>query len=123
MGCLSIIVIGWAGSSISILLPAVFVSGTCVIGGQIGINALAASFYPTFIRSTGVGWALGIGRIGSILGPVAAGLMLASHWSVQSLFYAGSIPPLASALILLAMTALTLRRKREADAASIPNPA
>ena len=123
MGCLSIIVIGWAGSSISILLPAVFVSGTCVIGGQIGINALAASFYPTFIRSTGVGWALGIGRIGSILGPVAAGLMLALHWSVQSLFYAGSIPPLASALILLAMTALTLRRKREADAAPIPNPA
>jgi AAHS family 4-hydroxybenzoate transporter-like MFS transporter len=40
-----------------------------VIGAQNGANALAAEVYPTAARATGVGWALGIGRIGSILGP------------------------------------------------------
>jgi hypothetical protein len=39
-----------------------------------GLNALAASFHPTSIRSTGVGWALGVGRIGSIAGPLVAGV-------------------------------------------------
>ena len=39
-----------------------FVSGLFATGGQIGLNALAGTFYPTFIRATGVGWAFGIGR-------------------------------------------------------------
>jgi AAHS family 4-hydroxybenzoate transporter-like MFS transporter len=50
-----------------------------------------------------VGWALGIGRIGSIVGPVLGGMMLAAHWDRQSLFIAAAIPAFvaaASALIL-----------------------
>jgi AAHS family 4-hydroxybenzoate transporter-like MFS transporter len=62
-----------------ILMPATFLAGFGVVGAQIGMNALAAAIYPTAIRSTGVGWALGVGRIGSIIGPVAGGLLRIDH--------------------------------------------
>jgi AAHS family 4-hydroxybenzoate transporter-like MFS transporter len=101
LACLVIVAVGSAGASLILLVPAVFLTGACVIGGQVGINALAANFYPTFIRSTGVGWALGIGRIGSIVGPVVGGMMLALHWSAQALLYASAIPPLCSAVMLV----------------------
>jgi MFS transporter, AAHS family, 4-hydroxybenzoate transporter len=123
VGFLAIAFIGWAENTIAVLLPAVFVAGTCLIGGQIGINALAASFYPTFVRSTGVGWALGFRRIGSILGPVVAGIMLASQWSVKSLFYASAFPALAASLILLAMAAVSFERTRKDKIAAVPGTA
>ena len=68
----SVFLIGVAGVSIVALAATVFAAGFCVIGGQIGANATTAAFYPTQIRSTGVGWALGMGRLGSIFGPRSA---------------------------------------------------
>jgi len=70
--------------------------GCSVQASQSGLSALAASFYPTAIRSTGVGWALGVGRIGSIVGPVLGGVMLSLDWSVQQIFLAGAIPALCA---------------------------
>jgi MFS transporter, AAHS family, 4-hydroxybenzoate transporter len=55
---------------------------------------LTAEFYPTAIRSTGVGWALGIGRIGSIIGPTLGGTLLALGGETRHIFWAASIPPL-----------------------------
>ncbi|MEQ1949412.1 MAG: MFS transporter, partial [Bryobacteraceae bacterium] len=65
----------WIGNSPAglLLMVLVFFCGLCVLGGQIGLNAVCGSFYPTFIRSTGTGWALGIGRIGAVIGPVLGG--------------------------------------------------
>jgi len=74
-----------------------FVLGGCVTGAQSGLNALAAGFYPTSMRSTGVGWALGIGRIGSIVGPVLGGVMLSMELSAQQILLAGAVPPLCAA--------------------------
>jgi AAHS family 4-hydroxybenzoate transporter-like MFS transporter len=50
-------------SSFGLLRPSasLFCAGSCIVGGQIAANALAATFYPTLVRATGVGWALGIG--------------------------------------------------------------
>ncbi|GAC1330927.1 MAG: aromatic acid/H+ symport family MFS transporter [Beijerinckiaceae bacterium] len=103
--------IGLAGSSIVLLIPAVFAAGFCVVGAQIGSNALAATFYPTFIRSTGVGWALGIGRIGSIVGPVLGGLMLKSEWQIPTIFFIGALPVLIASCAVLAMSRLALSRQ------------
>jgi len=111
-----IVAVGWAGASLILLVPALFLTGACVIGGQVGINALAANFYPTFIRSTGVGWALGIGRIGSIVGPVVGGFMLASQWSAQALFYASAVPPLCSAVVIVIIAMVYNRRPRRGSA-------
>jgi AAHS family 4-hydroxybenzoate transporter-like MFS transporter len=52
------------------------VVGGGISGGQFVINALAAGFYPTVIRSTGVGWAFSIGRIGAVLSGFAGGMIL-----------------------------------------------
>jgi AAHS family 4-hydroxybenzoate transporter-like MFS transporter len=93
----AIAAIGIASHSIGLVTIAIFASGFCVVGGQIASNALTATFYPTAIRSTGVGWALGIGRIGSIVGPLVGGLMLARDVGVQPLFAAAAVPALVAA--------------------------
>ncbi len=103
MGGLLILAVGSVGASPVLLSLLVFAAGFCVVGAQIGANALAATFYPTFIRSTGVGWALGIGRIGSIIGPVLAGVMLSVHWTVRTIFLAGAVPQFCAALAIAAM--------------------
>ncbi|WP_024519176.1 MFS transporter [Bradyrhizobium sp. Tv2a-2] len=89
--------IGITSHSTGLVTVAIFVAGFCIVGGQIASNALTATFYPTAIRSTGVGWALGIGRIGSIVGPLVGGLLLANQIGPQSLFAVAAIPALAAA--------------------------
>jgi AAHS family 4-hydroxybenzoate transporter-like MFS transporter len=58
-----------------LLTLVVFIAGWCIVGGQPGLNALAATYYPTAMRSTGVGWCLGVGRVGGIIGPYLGGLL------------------------------------------------
>ena len=84
--------IGVPGMSEAVLMGAVFVAGVFVLGGQFGLNALAGTCYPTFIRSTGAGWALGIGRIGSILGPVIGGVLIAFGLSTWLLLICAAVP-------------------------------
>ena len=76
----SVAAIGMA-NNLALLMTIIFVAGFSVIGSQFIINGLAAGIYPTSIRSTGVGWALGIGRIGSIIGPTVGGTILALGWN------------------------------------------
>jgi len=95
--------IGLAGASVGLIILTVFAAGFCIVGAQMGANAMAASYYPTAIRSTGVGWALGIGRIGSIIGPWLGGLILSFEWKTSSLFMTASIPALVAALAALTM--------------------
>jgi AAHS family 4-hydroxybenzoate transporter-like MFS transporter len=91
---LMILAIGEAGASIWLLAAAVFAAGLGVIGGQTASNALAADFYPTSIRSTGVGWALGVGRVGSILGPILGGVLLSYGGGARRVFWAAAVPAL-----------------------------
>jgi len=93
-----VLLIGTTGTSILALVLTVFGAGFCVVGGQIGANALTANSYPTAIRSTGVGWALGVGRIGSIVGPAIAGLLLSLRWPTREIFLVAAIPVLVAAL-------------------------
>lgn len=78
--------------TISGIMACTFGAGIGIIGGQTGANVVAALVYPTYIRSTGVGWALGIGRIGSIVGPLVGGIMLAQRWPLPTIFLAAAIP-------------------------------
>lgn len=84
--------------NIGLLMAAILGAGFCVLGAQFGINSLAANYYPTSARSTGVGWALGIGRIGSIIGPLVGGTMLSLAWTTESIFLAAALPALLSAI-------------------------
>lgn len=88
-------------TTLAAMVCVTFIAGCLVQGAQAGINALAATFYPTSIRSTGVGWSLGIGRLGSIAGPVLGGLMLLQRWDLHSIFVASSLPAAIAALAIL----------------------
>jgi AAHS family 4-hydroxybenzoate transporter-like MFS transporter len=90
-------------------LPAPYIAlpilgaGAAMIGSQLGANAMAAGLYPARIRSTGVGWALGIGRLGGIAGPALGGGLLAFGMQPNQIFLCACGPALiaATATILL----------------------
>lgn len=100
LACVSIAMIGKVAALPALLFVAVIVAGFCIVGGQPAVNALAGTYYPTTLRSTGIGWALGIGRIGSVVGPVIGGQLIALQWSNGSLFIAAAVPALISALTI-----------------------
>jgi AAHS family 4-hydroxybenzoate transporter-like MFS transporter len=97
--------IGQLSHSAALVTIAIFAAGFCIVGGQIAANALAASFYPTSVKATGIGWALGIGRIGSIIGPLIGGILLEQKWSAAAVFIAA-----ASAALCAACAAFSLSR-------------
>ena len=102
-GGLVIALLGQAGASVPVLTVLTFGAGACVVGAQNSANALAAMFYPTAIRATGVGWSLGIGRIGAIIGPLLAGFLLSLQWPTGSIFLLGGLPlagAMAAALVM-----------------------
>lgn len=109
LATLAVAAIGVSSHSIALLTVAIFVAGFCIVGGQIGANALAATYYPTSLRSTGVGWALGIGRIGSIVGPLVGGILIANHWKPDALFLAAAVPAAVAAMAALALSTLSKR--------------
>jgi AAHS family 4-hydroxybenzoate transporter-like MFS transporter len=95
--------IGQLGHSVVFVTMAIFVAGFCIVGGQIAANALAAGYYPTAVRATGVGWALGIGRAGSIVGPLVGGVLLTMKWSPAEVFMAAAGAALCAALAAFAL--------------------
>ncbi|MDM7489607.1 MFS transporter [Rhodococcus sp. GXMU-t2271] len=102
-------------ASISVLAVA-FALGI-VIGGLIngciaGLYTLAPSLYGPRVRSTGVGWAIGVGRAGAILAPTAAGMLLDAGWSPAQLYFA------VAGVVVLAAVALLLLRPARTPAAT-----
>ena len=85
---------GMAQWSTTALLMA---TGFGVIGAQVGITTLASMIYPVPMRSTGLGWALGVGRVGSIIGPAVGGLMIATVADPKSVYLVCIVPALVGA--------------------------
>jgi AAHS family 4-hydroxybenzoate transporter-like MFS transporter len=83
-----------------------FAFGLLVVGSIAGLNALVASSYSTGIRSTGIGWAGGIGRITAVAGPGLAGAMLAAHWSPLAIYGAMAAPLLVAGIATGLLTVL-----------------
>jgi MFS transporter, AAHS family, 4-hydroxybenzoate transporter len=79
-------------------------------GSQMSMNALAGAIYPPQMRSTGVGWALGVGRLGNILGPTVGGIMLSFGWAPQSIILVAAVPALAA---VAALTSLRIVRSSD----------
>lgn len=99
--------IGYAAtSSRTALMIMVFLAGFCVLGLQFGLNAASAMIYPTAVRSNGSGWAFGIGRFGSILGPILGGALIAMQLPVETLFLAAAIPFVLGAVACVVLARL-----------------
>ena len=103
IACLSIALIGQPAISLAVLFLVVFIAGFCVVGGQGAVNALAATYYPTRLRSTGMGSGLGIGRLGGIVGPLVAGALIGSGWAPRELFYAAAVPAAVSSMTMFSL--------------------
>jgi AAHS family 4-hydroxybenzoate transporter-like MFS transporter len=101
---------GVATATPVLMAVAVFGAGFGVSGGQTGANALAAAFYPTACRTTGVSWALGIGRSGSIVGSLVGGAMLAQGWALGTVYGLVAIPVVVAGVAILIVGDTSRRR-------------
>jgi AAHS family 4-hydroxybenzoate transporter-like MFS transporter len=101
--------IGYAGvTSAAALLVATFLGGFLVLGIQSGINVSGALVYPTSLRANGSGWELGIGRLGSIIGPLLGALFVGL--AVEKLYIWSALPFAAGAIVCFAIHALNTAR-------------
>ena len=87
-------------------------AGFAVLGVQFGNNACSGLIYPTEARSKGVGWALGIGRIGSIVSPIIGGVLIAQNMPLSELFMWAASPMVVGAVAALGVTLLCYARFR-----------
>ena len=111
-GAASVILISLTTTTPALMMCAVFAAGLCVSGGQVGANALSAAFYPTSYRATGVSWANGIGRSGSIVGSLLGGIPLGLGWGPTTVYALVAIPVIISALALATLGVVRRRQLR-----------
>ena len=98
-GAAALILLGY-NSPQFVLYTLIAVAGAATIGSQILLYTFVAQYYPSTVRSTGMGWASGIGRIGAIVGPVLTGALLTMNLPHQMNFFAIAIPGLIAALAI-----------------------
>jgi benzoate transport len=79
-------------NNLNLLLLLTLVIGILQQGGFTGLYGAAAKAYPTNIRSTGIGWSIGLGRFGAVLGPLAAGYLIAGGLSMSANYFIFAIP-------------------------------
>jgi AAHS family 4-hydroxybenzoate transporter-like MFS transporter len=111
---LTLLVLGLAGvltiatqgfASATVLTLAVCMAGFGIVGCQGVLNAAAGLIYPVSCRPTGVGAALGIGRIGSLSGPLVGTYFLEQHLQTQHMFYVPVVPLTIAALATFVLIA------------------
>jgi AAHS family 4-hydroxybenzoate transporter-like MFS transporter len=110
LGGAAIALIGLVVQSGQMLLAVSFVAGLLTVGSQMCAVSLSASYYESALRSTGVGWALGIGRIGAIIGPVIGGVLIAQHVATPTLFLIAGAVSLGAGAAVVGIARITRRR-------------
>lgn len=102
---LAVFAIGQVVDHLGLLVPAVLVAGILMNTAQSSLPALAAGFYPTPCRASGVAWMLGIGRLGGIAGSFMVAQMSAMQFGFTTILDVLALPGLFAAAFLLAKRA------------------
>lgn len=102
--------VGWAAPSILGITVAQTAFGVLLGCASSGLIALATIYYPSAVRSTGVGWATAMGRFGSFVGPLVVGTLVGAHWGVQTIFAA-----VAASVLIGAVACLLMGRPKAQD--------
>jgi AAHS family 4-hydroxybenzoate transporter-like MFS transporter len=105
--CVTMILLVWGANSTIVLVAGVVAAGFCVTGTQNAINGAGSASYEVEVRSSGLGWALGVGRIGSVAGPLIGSLAVLLGMKEARHLFALPLIPLAVA----ALAALWLGRR------------
>ena len=95
-------------SGSNLILVVLFFLGFGVQGSFVGLYAVAARMYPTAIRSTGIGWAIGMGRLGGILGPILGGILVGLGLGMAESFMFFALPSLIAGIITLKISSQTI---------------
>ncbi len=98
-------------SSYAAIFLGFLIIGVTISGGMVGFNALAAAFYPTSARATGVSWALGVGRFGSISGSLIGGYLLDQQMSFGGIMSLLIIPVIVTTVLIFYMGVRYDKRK------------
>ena len=109
LAAVALVVFGAVSMTIAATLLTAFFIGAFIQGGFNGCYPLATSFYPPQVRSTGLGWAMGVGRIGAVIGPMLGGVLLAAKVSLPIIFATFAVP------VVLAGLCASLIRLPKAD--------
>lgn len=88
-----------APNQLNLLMALILLIGILQQGGFTGLYAVATKVYPTRIRSTGIGWAVGLGRSGAVVGPVVAGYLIVAGLSMSANYYVFAVPMAVGGLI------------------------
>ena len=99
LGTVAIALLGF-NSPMAMLYLLIIIAGATTIGTQILLYANTAQFYPQAIRSTGLGWASGVGRTGAIVGPLLGGWLMAASLPLSMNFLVFAVPGLVAALAI-----------------------
>ncbi|HZC56718.1 MAG TPA: MFS transporter [Xanthobacteraceae bacterium] len=110
LACPAVGVIGFIDKSVYLLGTAIFLAGFCLVGITLGMNAVAGLIYPTEIRAKGVGWAYGLGRLGSMSGPLLGAWLIGMHLPISQLFLAPVVPLAAGAVLCFVLMRLCVDR-------------
>ena len=128
-GAVAIASIGFVAWSPTLLYVVSFLAGALSIGAQMCTIALCAVYYDTFLRATGIGWAIGIGRIGAIVGPVIGGMLLGQGVTANILFLVAGTTSIGAAIAVLLLGRVVrgsddhvedVQNKRSTESASSP---
>jgi AAHS family 4-hydroxybenzoate transporter-like MFS transporter len=101
LGAVSTAAFAIIGNSVPVLITNAIMSGFLVGGASTGLLALAATIYPTQVRSTGIGWAMAFGRFGQVFVPLGIGAMLGANWQVTTILIVCGLPALLDGLVLI----------------------
>ncbi|MEJ8862207.1 MFS transporter [Pseudomonas jessenii] len=112
VGAIALTILGYTRST-TLLFPVVFIVGASTLGTQLLAYAYAGDFYPSSIRSTGVGFASGVGRIGAIVAPVLIGWLVSLNLPLEKNFMAISLAGLIGAV------AVTMINQSRADSTQV----
>jgi len=94
------VIYAMAPTSLNLLLAIIFFIGLFQQGGFTAMYSIAAKVYPTEIRTTGIGWAIGLGRLGAVVGPAVAGYLIAAGVGITGNFLLFAIPIGVSAVLV-----------------------
>jgi AAHS family 4-hydroxybenzoate transporter-like MFS transporter len=103
IGTVFVALIGLVDAPLGIMLAIVFCAGFFSIGAQLGAVSLAATFYPTAVRATGIGGCMGVGRIGAIAGPLTGGVLIGTGLGIGVIFLAAALASLVASAAIVAM--------------------
>jgi MFS transporter, AAHS family, 4-hydroxybenzoate transporter len=97
----AVFAIGQVGNTVGVLVVVVFAAGAIMNTSQSSLPSLAAGFYPTEGRATGVAWMLGAGRFGGIVGSLLVGELMRRQFGFSEIFTILAVPGLLAATALL----------------------